>query len=485
MSTPLYRHVADQIAADIRAGVYIQGQKIPSVRKICAQFSVSHATAAQACGVLEDEGYVKAKPQSGYFVRSEAAEPDIRPPVSEMLPPATFNRLALLNQLLSITGQRDWTQLGAAIPDKEFLPTRSLQQHIAKVARFNISDSVDYQFSPGNRELRRSITIRMRDNNIQCHYDELIITQGCQEALALALQTVCTKGDLVAVESPCYYGLLQLLDSLGMQIIEIPTDVCTGVSIPALKMALEQWPVKACVLSSRYSNPTGACTSNDDKKQIVKLLREFDIPLIEDDVFGDLSHDPGSSTTFKSHDQDGRVLYCSSFSKTVGAGLRIGWCAPGKYYRQYRTLHQFTTFGGAGLPQQALASYLHQGGYDKHLRKISHAYAENLQIFQWAVQRYFPKGTTYSQPSGSFLLWVVLPEGADGLTLYRQACEFKISVMPGPIFSTTNQFNRCIRINCARQWSRELEEVMAKLGELVYDQLRHASDLQCSKTAVG
>lgn len=475
---PLYLQLADQLADDIRDGVYACGAKVPSVRKLAQQHAVSISTVTQAYGWLEDQGWIQARPQSGYYVRSEVM-PDAseRPPLSLGDEPRDVTNAEFINQMLTRINQPATVNLGAAIPHISWLPQRALQTHIQKVSRFQTAAVLDYSFSPGLEELRAQISVRMRDVGVRCNSDDLVVTHGCAEALTLCLRAVTEPGDLVAVESPCYYGFLQTAKLLGLKVIEIPTDPQTGISVEALKLALQQWPIKAIELSSRYSNPTGCSVPAAQQQQLVALARQYQVPIIEDDIYGDISFpnhrgpQQAPNTVLKTYDDDGWVLYCSSFSKTVSAGLRVGWCIPGRWKNAVMQRQTFTTFSAASLSQYAMLSYLQNSHYDRHLRQFRLKAATNMQRFSEAVRQYFPPGTKINDPSGGFILWISLPPDVNAMELHYAALKESIVVVPGDLFSNTGHFSNYIRISTAVPWNDKHEQAIKILGQLAAAQL--------------
>ncbi len=461
----LYQRIAQQLAEDIRRGVYQPGERVPSVRKLSTQLNVSHATVLQAYATLEDQGLIRARPQSGLrppHPGADRADPGYRAgrasrpghpqqhhqPGARRVPP------------------RRVFPLGAAVPHVDYLPVRALHQQLAKVTRFQSPRAFSYMFSPGFEPLRRQVAIRMRDAGVVVDPSQVTITHGCVDAIHMALRVLTRPGDLIATESPSYYGLLQLADVLGLKVIEIPSDPRTGISLEALQLAANQWSIKALVLTARLSNPFGGTIPEDRQKQLLKLTAEHNIGVVEDDIYGELMFDQGQARSLKSHDRDGRVIYCSSFSKTISPGVRIGWIIAERYQEEIRRLQTFTTHSACTVTQMGVAAYLENGGYDRHLRYIRQEYRKNMTAYQLAVQQYFPEGTQMTRPKGGFILWVSLPAKVNTKELHVRALEQGISIAPGLIFSNTEQFNNCLRLTCGIPWNREAERAIMTLGML-------------------
>lgn len=462
----LYQRIAQQLAEDIRRGVYQPGERVPSVRKMSAQLSVSHATVLQAYANLEDQGLIRARPQSGFYVHQTPALTAPTPDIARVERPGLVTRSSIINQILAESRREGVFPFGAAVPHVDYLPVRALHQQLAKVTRFHSPRAFSYMFSPGFEPLRRQVAIRMRDAGVLVDPSEVVITHGCVDALQMSLRVLTQPGDLIAAESPTYYGLLQLADLLGLKVIEIPSDPTTGISLEALQLAANQWPIKALVLTARLSNPLGGTIPEERQRQLLRLAGDYDIQIVEDDIYGELMFELGPTKALKSHDRDGRVIYCSSFSKTLSPGVRIGWVVAGKYQDEIHRLQTFTTHSACSVTQMAVAAYLENGGYDRHLRYIRQEYRKNLSAFQLAVQKSFPEGTQITRPNGGFILWVSLPARVNTKDLHVRALQQGISIAPGLIFSNTEQFNHCVRLNCGIPWNREAERALMTLGML-------------------
>lgn len=464
----LYERTARQLGEQMEQGIYRPGDRLPGVRRLSRQFGVSISTVVHALSLLEDGGRIEARPRSGYYVRErietrteqpEISRPDVRPM------PVTGQALVL--RLVQAANEEGVVQLGAAVPAPDFLPTRAIQRALAAAARHGGDSLATYQFPPGQAELRRQIARRMSDAGCRVSPDEIIVTSGCQEALVLALRATTSPGDVVAIESPSFYGLLQAIESLGLKALEIPTDPVTGISLEALELALEKWPVGACVLTANFSNPLGGCMPDEKKRALVSLLAARCIPLVEDDIYGDLGFEgrrPAALAAFDARHED--IIYCASFSKTLSPGLRLGWIVPGRWREKVEYLKYVNSLAAPTLSQLAVAEFLRHGGYDRHLRRVRRAYAGQVGRMIEAVGRYFPEGTRVTQPRGGFVIWLALPEQTDALALCREAMARRISIAPGPIFSPSGKYRNCIRLNCAQPWDDRLESALETLGGL-------------------
>jgi len=464
----LYKRVALRISELIEHGTLRPGERIPSVRRLSEREEVSIATVMQAYRVLESRGLIEARPQSGYYVRAKLWSPPPEPGKSQPTRSATrvsVNELVM--EVLKATHAPALVGFGAAMPSPQLLPTRQLHRTMASVARRHSLLCNSCDIPPGNLNLRTQIARRAMESGCTLSPDEIVITCGCQEALNLCLRAVARPGDAIAIESPTYYGILQIIEALGMKACEIPTFPRDGVCLDELVKRLNCCRIKACVLSLNYSNPLGSCMPDGKKERLVKILAERDVPLIEDDLYGNLSHSPHRPKTAKAFDKHGLVLLCDSFSKTLAPGSRVGWTAPGRFKTQVEHLKFISSIGTAMLPQMAIAEFLANGGYDHHLRRLRRFYAEQVPRISQAITRYFPEGTKVTRPAGGYVLWVELPPRVNSLDLFQRALAEKISIAPGPIFSPTKKFRNFIRLSCGAPWSEAMDQALLKLGQLI------------------
>jgi DNA-binding transcriptional MocR family regulator len=466
----LYEQVANELAELIRKGTFRPGERIPSVRQLSRQRKISITTILQAYMLLENQGLIETRPQSGFYVRSDVPEllpePEMSAPIQD---PTLVSVRELVMMVLKDSTNPDLIQLGAAIPNTDLLVPMKLNRIMAGLPRQVDKQYNVYEFPPGYEALR--IQIAQRAVGIGCNitHADVVTTSGCLEAFTLSLRAVCNPGDTVAIESPMYYGVLQVLESLNLRALEIPTHPRDGISLSALRFALEHNSIQACLVLSNFNNPLGSCIPDDNKQELVELLARNDIPLIEGDVCGELYFSGVRPSVCKAYDRKGLVLLCSSFSKDLVPGYRVGWVVPGRFKSTIEWLKYTTNVATATLPQVAIAKFLESGGYERHLRSIRRLYAGFVSQLSQAVMRYFPEGTRVTRPNGGIVLWAQLPDYADSLELYKRALEAGITLAPGYMFSATEQYRNFIRLNAA-WWSYETDRAMRRLGELVAEQ---------------
>jgi DNA-binding transcriptional MocR family regulator len=468
----LYEQVASRIAGMIESGTLRVGDRVPSVRMLSAQQRVSVSTVLQAYRTLENQGWLEARPQSGYYIRRARRtlppEPEMSQPVLSATP-VTISDLVV--QLLQSKHQPGLIQMGAALGDPSSFPSRQLNRALLAAVKKYPDVINGYDVAPGSHALRVQIAQRAMAAGCTLTPDDIVVTTGATEALNLCLRAVAQPGDTILLESPTYYSVLQILESLGLCALELPTHPREGLSLPALEYALERENIKACLLMPSFHNPLGSCMPEENRRQLVKLLAAHEIPLIEDDVWGDTCFSHPRPRVVKSYDEDGMVLLCSSFSKTIAPGYRVGWAAPGKWKQKVEYLKLVSTMANPTLPSLAIAEFLENGGYDHHLRHIRRLHGEQMQETSEMLEKYFPEGTKSTRPCGGQFLWVELPEQVDTLELYTDALRNGISFTPGALFAAKAKFRNFLRLYVGYHDRATTEKGVQTLGKLA---TRHA-----------
>ncbi len=463
----LYEQVVAQVNQMIARNTLCVGDRLPSLRKMSKQLNVSIATVMQAYVQLEGQGLVETRPQSGFYIKSRpVAEPSLPKPTRPLPLPRRIQFGDDISSLFSLANVPGVIPLGVANPAHELLPSKGLTRALKKVASLRPVETMSYCYPPGDFGLRRQIAYRSMERGVNLGPDDFIITTGATEALSISLQAVARPGDAIAVESPTYFCLLQIIKRLGMMAVEISTDPDSGLCVDSLAQALDTVDIKAVISVANFNNPTGALIPDTNKKAILDILAKKQIPLIEDDIFGDLHFSQTRPHTFKAFDAEGLVLTCSSFSKTIAPGYRVGWVSPGRYFEPVLQLKQLVSSATASIPQLTIAEFLRSGLYERHLMRLRRAYREQLEQLRLAVAESFPKGTRLTRPQGGFVLWVQLPRGVDAMDLHADALKQHISVTPGTIFSATGKYRNFIRLCAGSPWDEKMADGVVRLGQL-------------------
>ncbi|KQN59850.1 MULTISPECIES: PLP-dependent aminotransferase family protein [unclassified Erwinia] len=459
-----YQHLADLLAQRIEQGLYQGGERLPSVRTLSAEHGVSISTVQQAYYLLEEKQLITPQPRSGYFVTPRKAVPPIPPMTRPVQRPVEVTQWDRVLELVNARLDNDVFQLGSGMPDVSQPTLKPLWKIINRLGQQMDPRMLAYDNLYGVVELREQIARLQIDSGCQLTADDIVVTTGCHEALSIAIRAVCQPGDIIAVESPTFHGTMQTLNGYGIRAIEIPTDSVSGISLEALELAFEQWPIKGVVVVPNCNNPLGFIMPEARKRALIALAQRFDAAIIEDDVYGELAFDYPRPATVKSLDLDGRVMLCSSFSKTLAPGLRVGWIAPGRYFDRVLHLKYIGTGSSAIQAQQAVANFIRQGYYLPHLRRMRMLYQRNLEIFTRRLRHHFPCGICVTRPQGSFLLWVELPEPFDVHRLNQDLRETKIQVAVGSLFSASGKYRNCLRLSYGHPFTDKTDRALAIIG---------------------
>lgn len=470
-TAPLYHRVADQIHALIRAGTLRAGERVPSVRRLSRQQGVSVATVLQAYQRLEDAGVIEARPQSGYYVKRAAA------PMAEPAPSKPPRRAlavevnALADVMMSAGQDPKMVTFGSACPNGDMFALERVRRVLSSRARRDRHALGRYGLPPGSEALRRAIARRALEWGCRIDHRNLVLTNGCMEAINLCLRAVTRPGDTVALESPTYYGFLQILQALGLKALEIPTHPRSGISLEALDAALDAHDVKAVLVMPNVSNPVGATMADSAKKRLVEMLAAKGVPLIEDHIYTELSFDAAARRAAKCFDRTGNVMLCSSFSKTLAPGLKSGFIEPGRWRDAVRMLKFVASGGNSELVELTLAELLESGGYERALRQLRRRFEQQVDAARGVIAESFPRGTRVTRPTGGFILWVELPKACDSIELFEKLLERGISIAPGPMFSATQRYRNCMRISVGHPWTERSEKALAEVGRLARQQI--------------
>jgi DNA-binding transcriptional MocR family regulator len=469
MNDPNYNRIAETLGRSIEGGQLRAGERLLSVRALAQQQRVSPTTAVAALRLLEQRGQIEARARSGYFVTQRPAAAPL-PKTSRLQTLARgVDGASIKDAMIAMPQGAGIVPLGSAIPAPTWFPARNMQRRIARIARREPNLVAQYGPLLGLPALRHQIVRRYAQLGCHLDDDEVMITNGCTEAMNIAIRAVAEPGATIAVESPAYFGILQIIESFGMKALEIATHPTDGLSLTALEQALgarEGNAIKACVVVSSFSNPIGATLSDDNKKALVRLCHRFKIALIEDDIYGDLNHGGRRPPPAKAFDSHGTVIMCSSFSKSLAPGARIGWVAGAALINKLQERKAIASYATPLIMQHALADYLADDNYERHLRKLRQSCAAHVDRFSRAVAEHFPQGTRISRPDGGFVLWVEMPSEVDATALQLKARREKISVLPGTVFSASGRFRHCLRINCGQTWSPRIAAAVQTLGRL-------------------
>ncbi|WP_433738778.1 PLP-dependent aminotransferase family protein [Pseudomonas putida] len=471
---PLYRQLANHYLDAIRSGTLKTGERFPSIRLMMEKHAVSLSTAVQVCRELEDYGVLEARPRSGNYIR----QPDTpAKPAPTILPPPLDSGayVGIHEQVSSVlkASQRATIKVNFASTycAPQLYPLKTLQDNMIKALRQDPHLLDKAGPTSGNLVLRNILARRALTSKTQLNAERIVITNGATEAINLALRAVTRPGDTVAVESPTFYGLLQILESLNLRVLEVPATTHGGINLPALEHVL-QGPerIKALIVIPNLHNPLGSIMPDAHKARLVQLCTDYETVLIEDDTYGDLVDTEQPLSTLKHWDRSDNVIYCASLNKTLAPGVRLGWISAGKWHDRVEMLKHTQSRGCEALSQLAVSAYMGTPSYERYLRRLRRTLTQQRLQMSTAILRHFPEGTRVSNPRGGTLLWVELPGKHSSMALFHEALKAGILISPGDIFSNAKRFDHCVRIGCGAPYSPRIDEALRTLGQLLKNQ---------------
>jgi DNA-binding transcriptional MocR family regulator len=462
----LYERLAQRLRGQIQRGVLRAGERLPSLRQLGRDQRISLATAIEAYLQLEREGLIEARPRSGYYVRT-ASLPAPRAATAHRLAraPQPIRNPALLS-VLDVLGRKDVIPLHATTPALSLLPTAALASAVTRAMRRDAAAALSYAIPQGLPALRQRIAQRYAQCGVDVDPDEVIVTAGAMEAISLALRTVARPGDVVIMETPTYYGLLQAVAAQGLRVIEVPNRPGSGIDAARVSELLERHAVRAAVLVPNFNNPIGSLTGDDDKRALVAACAAHGVVVIEDDLYGELAYSGVRPAPLRAFDHDGTVITCGSYSKMLSPGLRVGWALGGRWASALLRAKCFSTVATATLPQQAIVEYLARHDFDRGLRRLRRALADNAQSYRQALVDHWPQGTRVSEPAGGMALWVELPEAIEGQALFEAALAKGIGILPGHLFSNRGDYRHHVRLSCGLAWDTKTQAALRTVGRL-------------------
>ena len=437
-----YIQLAEQCVKQIEAGQLALHSKMPSLRKFKQQHSVSMTTALNCYQYLESLGWLIAKPQSGYYVAQKSLLADnIESPTLVSFQSTTTDpkTAALHNPFV------DPCPLGIARYDPDLIPIDKLQQSFKRAIKQQGKKISHYPNLQGELVLRENLSEHFKGLDFHFSKTDCVITHGCLDAIKTAIEITTDMGDAVAISSPCFNGLLELLGGMKRRVVEIPS-IDQGIDLEQLENQMRLGLIKVGLFCTSHMNPQGLSMSALQKQKLVDLATQYKIPIIEDDVYLELDYQGGLPLPAKHWDREGYILWCGSFSKTIAAGYRLGWCLPGRYLYEYLQCRLFANQGVTSSLQLAIADFLQRGDYTKHLKKIRlHIQQQSLQYISY-LQKKLPTNSKISIPTGGFVLWIEVAN-LNTLKLREFALKNRLDIRIGEDFSTLTLYPHCFRLN--------------------------------------
>lgn len=369
-----------------------------------------------------------------------------------------------IREILKVTESPEIISFAGGLPAPELFPLEEIRKSYAGVLGNNDPAALQYSTTEGYRPLREYIAAAMAEKGIKTGPDEILLTNGSQQALDLLAKLFIDPGDAIVVESPSYLGAIQVFRSYQARFVTVPAGP-DGTDPEALEKALLETRPKLIYLTPTFNNPTGITTSVEKRRAIAKLAGKYQVPLIEDDPYGELRYRGAPVPSIKSMDRSGMVIYTSTFSKTVAPGLRIGWVtAEPDIMSKLVLAKQGADLHTGTLTQQALYNYLTNSNVTRHIASIRTAYGKRRDAMIIALKNTFPPGIQWTEPEGGMFLWITLPGHLDATVLLKEAITRKVAYVPGEPFFPDGRGANCLRLNFSNSTPSRIGEGISRLA---------------------
>lgn len=466
MSSFLYLGLANRFERMIEDDVLKIGDKLPSVRSLSKEQGVSISTAYQAYVELEKKGLIEARPKSGYYVRFSPKHSRKTPKGQTLfIQEEVLGVEEMIKQVYGNLTHEETIAFSVNMPAAELLPTSKLKKSVTEVMRKLPAESLLYGEVEGSIRLRKQIARLAFNSGISAAADDVIVTAGCLEAVKLAVTALTKPGDAVAIESPNFFGITKAIKELNREIIELPTDPITGINLEIFAQWIPERNIKACIVVSNFSNPLGAVIPDLQKQSLVELTDKHEVILIENDIYGELHFGQKRPAVCKAFDPNNSVVLCSSVSKNLAPGYRVGWIIPGKHYTKVNKALTHQTV--SSLAQEVVAHFLENSRYELHMRGLRKKLHTQCLKYLQAIHMYFPASVKVSQPRGGFVLWLELSEGINTFEVFKRAIQEHISIAPGQLFSLQADYSQFLRISFGMPFTARIEQALKRLGQIV------------------
>ena len=469
---------AEQLAHNIRVLIenqtFTAQQKLPSLRDQAADSGLSLMTVMNAYQSLEAQGLIYAREKSGYFVSPHNHTFSSPTTAVKLHQDVSINSLVF--QYLKSIQSKTILPLGSAFPADDLVCSKKLIQIMAQLAREPNSYTQHESLPPGKLALRQLIAQRYNMHGVKTHADDIVITSGCLDALNLALQAVAQAGDYIVLQQHIFYGAWQAAERLGLKVITLPEHPIHGFDLDAFEKILQQYPIKVCWFMLNSHNPIGFNVSNEIKAKIATLIHEYQVYLIEDDVYEELYFSSTRPLPMKYFDHDNWVLHCSSFSKTLGASFRLGWVHAGSFSAKIQHLQLMSTISANSLLQQALVEFISKHHYEKHLRQLRKNLEKQKKLFFKYLEQNLPKGCEIYYYHSGYFLWIKLPPQLASMNIYQALIERNIAIAPSPLFCVFSEQRQGLRLNCSFAWTAEIQQALQCMISVIEEHMHAVNE---------
>jgi DNA-binding transcriptional MocR family regulator len=478
---PLYAQIRDQIRERIVSGAVKVGDRLEPSRGLAKQLGVHRTTVGNAYADLEAEGLIEGTVGRGTFV-SQFAVNLVRQPkrraTNDLFWDSFFpleERDDSLGRLMASVQEPGVISFAAAHGSDELTPLDLVRRATDAVLRREGGSLLQYGSSDGYPPLKRYLQARMRRDGVAVELDELLITNGCQQSLDLVRRSLVEPGDVVVCENPTYTGLWNVFDSPGIRLVGAPVT-SGGMDLDYVSAVLEQSKVKLIFASPNFQNPTGRSMPLAARKRLLELAEKFQVPVVEDDIYGVLAYNGRELPPLKALDAGGLVIYLNSFSKVGFSGLRVGWIAASRrVIERLTTAKQRADLHTNLVGQAALEELGRRGWLDKHIRKLKKLYGHKLSVLGGSLQRHFPPEAKVHYPDGGMAVWVELPPGMDAAEILVKARDRRVLFAPARYFYFQNPRHNAFRLCFTAVTDEQIIEGVRILGELLKEEVRRAA----------
>ena len=474
---PIYRQIERFIREGILSGNLVPETRLPATRKLAQDLGINRITVGNAYAELEADGLIYSRVGSGTFVLPPWQIQEIPEAVDAGTWPLWQHDVQQSGRSL----KRDWLiktleesqhpnpiSFAGGISDPQRFPVGEFCRVIQNAIRRDGIDALDYGEVEGYAPLRNTISQILASQGVQISSDNILVTSGSQQALAIVTQLLLKPGEAILVESPTYSEALGLFTDLGLKIVGIPIDE-NGMQVEKIENLLLQYHPKLIYTIPNFQNPSGTCLSGQRRRQLVSLADRYNTPILEDDFVGDLRYDGRAQPALKALDPGGRVIYISTFSKMLMPGLRVGFLAvEGPVYDRLVAFKSFTDLTTSSLIQRALEAFVNVGRYQAHLRRSCQTFRKRRDAMILAIQHHMPTGTQVYFPKGGLFVWMRLPSDISCEKLFTFAVEEGVSFSPGTLFFSDNSVGLDrIRLNFSRQTPENIKKGMLRLRKAI------------------
>lgn len=484
---PLYVQLRDQLRALVATGELRSGDRIPASRELASHLGVHRTTVANAYAELESEGLIQGHVGRGTFICAPAVKQFTPPPRSNGNGNGALRWEALfadergdegLSRLMPVVpaGTINFTK---ASPTGETFPVEEFRRCCNAVLRSEGRRILQLGSTDGYEPLKRGLMEMLRDEGLNVRDEQLLITDGCQQAIDLLCKAFLRPGDAVALENPAYPGAIAIFAGARVRTLAVGVEADSarsgyaGLDIGALETVLLQNRVKFIFVTPDFHNPTGTSLPVAQRRRLLEIAAHYQVPVIEDGIYGRLRLRGNAVPSLKSLDRSGNVIQMASFSKIAFPGLRVGWCIGAESaIERLRLLKQSTDLHTDQLAQAAMAEFMRRGYLARYTAKMKKVYRGRLETMEEALEKHMPEGTAWTHPEGGVSVWVTLPTGVDAAELLIHLRERGVIFVPGRYFYFQHPQPNTLRLSFAALDEKQIARGVQTLAELLKIEFR-------------